>query len=67
MMEKTGRLYGVGVGPGDPDLITVKGVKAIQSADIVAYHETAKQNSNALKIAFACSNDFSEKTNIAVC
>lgn len=51
MMEKTGRLYGVGVGPGDPDLITVKGVKAIQSADIVAYHETAKQNSNALKIA----------------
>lgn len=28
-------LIGVGVGPGDPDLVTVKGVKALQSADIV--------------------------------
>jgi precorrin-2/cobalt-factor-2 C20-methyltransferase len=29
------RLIGVGVGPGDPDLVTVKGVKALQSADHV--------------------------------
>ncbi len=29
------RLVGVGVGPGDPDLVTVKGVKALQSADHV--------------------------------
>lgn len=27
----------VGAGPGDPDLITVKGVKAIQVADVVLY------------------------------
>ena len=28
-------LVGIGVGPGDPDLLTVKAVKAIQSADII--------------------------------
>ena len=30
-----GRLTGVGVGPGDPDLVTVKGVKALLAADVV--------------------------------
>lgn len=33
----TGTLYGVGVGPGDPDLITVKGVNLIQQASVVAF------------------------------
>ena len=27
----------VGAGPGDPELITVKGLKALQSADVVLY------------------------------
>jgi precorrin-2/cobalt-factor-2 C20-methyltransferase len=30
-----GRFIGVGVGPGDPELITLKAVKALQSADII--------------------------------
>ena len=30
-----GRLTGVGVGPGDPDLITVKGLKALRDSDVV--------------------------------
>lgn len=29
------RLIGIGVGPGDPDLVTVKGVKALRAADHV--------------------------------
>jgi precorrin-2/cobalt-factor-2 C20-methyltransferase len=36
MDQKTkGKLYGIGVGPGDPELLTVKAVKAIESADII--------------------------------
>ena len=33
--QKKGKLYGIGVGPGDPELLTVKAVKAIESADVI--------------------------------
>lgn len=33
---KQGVLYGVGVGPGDPELLTVKAVRIIREADVVA-------------------------------
>ena len=32
-----GKLTVVGAGPGDMDLITLKGVKALQNADVVLY------------------------------
>ena len=31
----TGRLVGIGVGPGDPDLITVKALKELRNADVI--------------------------------
>jgi precorrin-2/cobalt-factor-2 C20-methyltransferase len=37
MMESSGRLYGLGIGPGDPELITVKALRLLRSADVVAY------------------------------
>ncbi len=36
-MYKKGKLTGVGIGPGDPELITVKGMKALESADVIFY------------------------------
>ncbi|CAM3228134.1 Precorrin-3B C(17)-methyltransferase [Nocardioides dubius] len=47
----TGRFAGVGVGPGDPDLITRKGARLIEHADVVAYHAAAGKASNARRIA----------------
>ena len=33
----TGTLYGIGVGPGDPDLITVKALNCLRSAPVIAF------------------------------
>ncbi len=37
MSSNDGYVYFIGAGPGDPDLITVKGLKIIQSADLIMY------------------------------
>ena len=36
-MIKTGKIYGISLGPGDPDLITLKGLKILQKSDKVYY------------------------------
>jgi precorrin-2 C20-methyltransferase/precorrin-3B C17-methyltransferase len=47
----TGRLYGVGVGPGDPELTTIKAARIIAAADVVAYHSARHGRSIARRIA----------------
>jgi precorrin-2 C20-methyltransferase / precorrin-3B C17-methyltransferase len=53
----TGRLYGVGVGPGDPELITLKAAQLIKNADVVAYHSGTAGRSIARTIADSLIND----------
>ena len=48
-----GRLIAVGVGPGDPELITLKAIHALERADVVAYFGKAGNGSNARAIAAA--------------
>lgn len=48
----SGTFYGVGVGPGDPELLTLKAINAIKTADIVIAPRTEKKDeSTALSIA----------------
>ena len=47
----SGRLYGVGLGPGDPELITRKAARLIGSADVIAFHAGVGKTSNARTIA----------------
>src|ERR1700678_1602256 len=50
--ERTpGVLYGVGLGPGDPELVTVKAARIIGAADVVAYHSARHGRSVARAIA----------------
>ncbi|GGJ90816.1 precorrin-3B C(17)-methyltransferase [Pilimelia anulata] len=43
----SGHLYGVGVGPGDPELVTVRAARLIGAADVVAYHSARHGRSTA--------------------
>jgi precorrin-2 C20-methyltransferase/precorrin-3B C17-methyltransferase len=46
-----GRLWGVGLGPGDPELVTVKAARVIAEADVIAYHSARHGRSIARGIA----------------
>jgi precorrin-2/cobalt-factor-2 C20-methyltransferase len=47
----SGRLIGVGVGPGDPGLLTLNAIAALNEADVVAHFAKAGNGSNARAIA----------------
>lgn len=49
-MALKGKLYGLGVGPGDPELITLKALRLLKSAPVVAYHAAKGKKGNALTI-----------------
>ena len=49
--HRTGTLYGVGLGPGDPELVTVKAARLIAEVDVVAYHSARHGRSIARRIA----------------
>lgn len=44
-------LYGIGLGPGDPELITLKALRLLQSAPVVAFFAKAGRTGNARSIA----------------
>lgn len=58
-MEK-GKLYGVGVGPGDPELVTMKAVRLLKQADVVAVPDKGAGEKTALQIV----KDYVDETKI---
>jgi precorrin-2/cobalt-factor-2 C20-methyltransferase len=52
-MNAGARMIGIGVGPGDPELMTLKACRALHDADVVAHFAKAGRPSHARDIA-AC-------------
>ncbi len=50
---KAGKVYLVGAGPGDPDLISVKGARCLKQAEVVVYDRLANESLLALAPANA--------------
>ena len=48
-MEK-GKLYGIGVGPGDPELLTLKAVRLLKEADVIGVPDKGAGEKTALNI-----------------
>ncbi len=51
IMVVKGTLYGVSVGPGDPELLTLKAIRAIREADVIAVPNIGHGRQTALSIA----------------
>lgn len=78
-MNSIGTFYGIGVGPGDPELLTVKAINALKKIDVLIAPKTEKKSDSvALSIAqpylkpsieiiyqtFPMVKDFAEETEI---
>ncbi|MGV9413662.1 precorrin-3B C(17)-methyltransferase [Nocardia sp. NPDC003693] len=47
----SGKLWGIGLGPGDPELVTVKAARIIGAADVIAFHSARHGRSISRAIA----------------
>lgn len=62
MNKNTGTLIGLGVGPGDPELMTLKAVRILQQAKVLAVPAKEPESSTAFQIAKKAVPEISEKT-----
>lgn len=60
------KLYGVGVGPGDPELLTLKAVRIINESDVIVVPGEDVENSIAYRIAKSVINSSDKKIVINV-
>lgn len=61
-MEKKGIFYGVGVGPGDPEYMTLKAVRLIKENEIIAVPGTVPEKTTAYQIAAGAVPELKKKT-----
>ncbi len=62
----TGTLYGVGVGPGDPELLTLKAIRIIKECDILAIPVSDKDTCVAFNIVKQALPDITEKEVLSI-
>lgn len=62
----SGKLYGIGVGPGDPELLTLKAVRIIKECQVIGVPVEEKEKSVAYQIVKQVVENLEEKTIIAI-
>lgn len=63
---KLGKLYGIGVGPGDPELMTLKAVRVIKDSHIIVTPNSGKSENVAFNIAKSAVEEIELKELIEV-
>lgn len=66
MNHETGILYGVGVGPGDPELLTVKAVRIIRESDVIGIPAQKAEHCTSYQIALKAVPEMKGKRVIAL-
>ena len=66
MNMSKGRVYGVGVGPGDPELMTVKALRILREVDVIAVPGRKPEESAAYRIAVQMVPEITGKEIVAV-
>jgi precorrin-2/cobalt-factor-2 C20-methyltransferase len=61
-----GKLYGVGVGPGDPELLTLKAVRKIEECQVIAVPGEEKEKSVAYRIVKQILPEIDDKEILAI-
>ncbi len=60
-----GILYGIGVGPGDPEMLTLRAVRAIKEADVICLPKADKYECRAFQIALPAVPELKYKKTIS--
>ncbi len=61
-----GKLYGIGVGPGDPELITLKALRLMKECDVIAIPGKDPSESVAYKIAQGAYPQIADKEHLLI-
>ena len=57
----SGILYGIGVGPGDPELLTLKALRILRESDVIAIPSETKESCVAYQIALGACPELERK------
>lgn len=64
--QQAGSLYGIGVGPGEPELITIKAIQTVRICDVIVLPAVSKEECYAYRIVHEVCPEVEEKSLICM-